>query len=69
MKKNVENTYQTVMLIPKRSFSDRECVTVPSQLVELKEITSVVADTVDFEAVSQYQPLDATTNSTFSINF
>ena len=52
------------MLIPKRSFSNRECVTVSSQLVQLKEITSVVADTVDFEAVSQYQPVDVTTNPT-----
>lgn len=33
-----------------------------SKLEQLKEITTVVADTGDFEAISQYQPEDATTN-------
>jgi transaldolase len=33
-----------------------------SKLAQLKEMTTVVADTGDFEAISQYSPEDATTN-------
>jgi transaldolase len=33
-----------------------------NQLEQLKQYTSVVADTGDFAAIAQYQPLDATTN-------
>ena len=33
-----------------------------SQLEQLKEITTVVADTGDFETISKFQPQDATTN-------
>ncbi len=33
-----------------------------SKLAQLKEMTTVVADTGDFEAISQYSPKDATTN-------
>ena len=33
-----------------------------NQLDQLKELTTVVADTGDFEAISQYQPTDSTTN-------
>jgi len=35
---------------------------VTSQLEQLKEITTVVADTGDFSAMKKYQPQDATTN-------
>lgn len=34
----------------------------PSQLSQLKELTTVVADTGDFERMKEYQPQDATTN-------
>jgi transaldolase len=34
----------------------------PSQLHQLKELTTVVADTGDFERMEEYQPQDATTN-------
>ena len=37
-------------------------MTIKSKLEQLKEITTVVADTGDFEAISQYSPEDATTN-------
>lgn len=33
-----------------------------SQLDQLRELTKVVADTGDIEAICQYQPVDATTN-------
>ena len=33
-----------------------------SKLAQLKEITTVVADTGDFDAIAQYSPEDATTN-------
>ena len=33
-----------------------------SKLAQLKDMTTVVADTGDFEAISQYSPEDATTN-------
>lgn len=33
-----------------------------SKLVQLKEMTTVVADTGDFDAIAQYSPEDATTN-------
>jgi transaldolase len=35
---------------------------IKSKLAQLKEITTVVADTGDFEAIAQYSPEDATTN-------
>jgi transaldolase len=35
-----------------------------SKLEQLKQITDVVADTGDIDAIRQYQPLDATTNPT-----
>lgn len=34
----------------------------PSQLKQLKQLTTVVADTGDFERMQEYQPQDATTN-------
>ncbi|MDP7593784.1 MAG: transaldolase [Litorilituus sp.] len=34
----------------------------PSQLAQLKQMTTVVADTGDIEAISKFQPQDATTN-------
>ena len=34
-----------------------------SQLDQLKEFSKVVADTGDFESMRDYQPQDATTNS------
>jgi len=33
-----------------------------SKLDQLKTMTTVVADTGDFEAIAQYRPQDATTN-------
>ncbi|CAH0386158.1 unnamed protein product [Bemisia tabaci] len=35
---------------------------MPSTLAQLKEFTTVVADTGDFEAMKKYKPTDATTN-------
>ena len=37
-------------------------MTDKSKLAQLKEITTVVADTGDFDAIAQYSPEDATTN-------
>ena len=37
-------------------------MTEKSKLAQLKEITTVVADTGDFDAIAQYSPEDATTN-------
>lgn len=37
-------------------------MTKKSKLAQLKEMTTVVADTGDFDAIAQYQPEDATTN-------
>jgi transaldolase len=37
-------------------------MTQRSKLTQLKEITTVVADTGDFDAIAQYSPEDATTN-------
>ncbi|OUR60443.1 transaldolase [Colwellia sp. 39_35_sub15_T18] len=34
----------------------------PSQLEQLKQVTTVVADTGDIEAIAKFQPQDATTN-------
>ncbi|WP_404341763.1 transaldolase [Pseudoalteromonas mariniglutinosa] len=39
-----------------------------SQLEQLKAMTTVVADTGDFEAINQYQPQDATTNPSLILN-
>ncbi len=36
--------------------------TSPSQLEQLKSLTTIVADTGDFESMRQYSPQDATTN-------
>ena len=33
-----------------------------SQLAQLKDMTTIVADTGDFEAISKFTPEDATTN-------
>ena len=35
---------------------------MPSKLEQLKQMTAVVADTGDIEAIKRFQPLDATTN-------
>jgi transaldolase len=35
---------------------------VPSQLEQLRQYTTVVADTGDIEAIARYRPVDATTN-------
>lgn len=37
-------------------------MTNKSKLAQLKEMTTVVADTGDFDAIAQYSPEDATTN-------
>ena len=37
-------------------------MTKKSKLAQLKEMTTVVADTGDFDAIAQYEPEDATTN-------
>ncbi|CAK9810647.1 TALDO1 [Anthophora quadrimaculata] len=37
-------------------------VKMTSSLAQLKEITTVVADTGDFQALEQFEPIDATTN-------
>ncbi|MBE0457377.1 transaldolase [Pseudoalteromonas sp. KG3] len=39
-----------------------------SQLEQLKTMTTVVADTGDFEAIDQYKPQDATTNPSLLLN-
>lgn len=39
-------------------------IAAASQLDQLKEFTTVVADTGDFESIRKYQPQDATTNPT-----
>ncbi|WP_394190036.1 transaldolase [Pseudoalteromonas atlantica] len=39
-----------------------------SQLEQLKTMTTVVADTGDFEAINQYKPQDATTNPSLLLN-
>lgn len=39
-----------------------ETAVSPNQLDQLKQYTTVVADTGDFEAMREYQPQDATTN-------
>merc|ERR1712226_659733 len=37
-------------------------VNMPSALEQLKEVTTVVADTGDFESMKKFKPQDATTN-------
>ncbi len=37
-------------------------IAVPSQLEQLRQYTTVVADTGDIEAIARYRPVDATTN-------
>ncbi len=39
-------------------------LTATSQLDQLKQFTTVVADTGDFESIRKYAPQDATTNPT-----
>ena len=39
-----------------------------NQLQALREITTVVADTGDIEAIKKYQPVDATTNPSLLLN-
>lgn len=41
-----------------------ESATAVNQLEQLKKFTKVVADTGDFEAIREFEPLDATTNPT-----
>jgi transaldolase len=41
---------------------------MPSQLEQLKLVTTVVADTGDIESIKQYQPQDATTNPSLLLN-
>src|SRR5690554_6972736 len=35
---------------------------MPSQLEQLRELSTVVADTGDIEAIARFRPMDATTN-------
>ena len=35
---------------------------MPSQLEQLRRLSTVVADTGDIEAIARFHPLDATTN-------
>jgi len=48
--------------VVRRIMNDMTETTTKSQLDQLKEFTTVVADTGDFEAMKEYQPQDATTN-------
>jgi transaldolase len=41
---------------------------MPSQLEQLKLVTTVVADTGDIESIKQYRPQDATTNPSLLLN-
>ncbi|PNF39786.1 Transaldolase [Cryptotermes secundus] len=41
---------------------------MPSSLTQLKNFTTVVADTGDFEAMKQYKPTDATTNPSLMLS-
>ncbi|MDB9869056.1 transaldolase, partial [Pseudomonadales bacterium] len=41
---------------------------MPSQLEQLKRVTTVVADTGDINSIKQYQPQDATTNPSLLLN-
>jgi len=50
------------MLYSERPIMNDTIATTKSQLDQLKEFTTVVADTGDFEAMKAYQPQDATTN-------
>lgn len=43
-------------------------MSMSSQLEQLKTMTTVVADTGDFEAIDQYKPQDATTNPSLLLN-
>ena len=43
-------------------------MSAPSQLDQLKQFTTIVADTGDFETMRQYQPQDATTNPSLILN-
>lgn len=44
------------------SESQSKKVKMASSLAQLKDLTTIVADTGDFEAMEQFQPIDATTN-------
>src|SRR5690606_34725617 len=39
-----------------------ETPAMPSQLEQLRELSAVVADTGDIEAIARFRPMDATTN-------
>ncbi|WP_304941099.1 transaldolase family protein, partial [Stenotrophomonas pictorum] len=39
-------------------------MTSPSKLAQLRELSIVVADTGDYEAIKRLQPVDCTTNPT-----
>ena len=41
---------------------------MPSQLEQLKRVTTVVADTGDINSIKQYHPQDATTNPSLLLN-
>jgi transaldolase len=41
---------------------ERRAYTIDISLEQLKQVTTVVADTGDFEAMRKFQPQDATTN-------
>lgn len=47
---------------------DKNGITMSSQLEQLKAVTTVVADTGDFEAINEYKPQDATTNPSLILN-
>jgi transaldolase len=44
------------------SVADQKTATQINQLEQIKKITTVVADTADFESIRQFKPQDATTN-------
>jgi hypothetical protein len=46
----------------KRSSKQSTSSKSPSQLDQLAALTTVVADTGDFETIQKYRPTDATTN-------
>jgi len=54
-------SYNTYQVIPNKTLLPIED-NMSNQLQALREITTVVADTGDIEAIKKYQPVDATTN-------
>ncbi|MGO4777217.1 hypothetical protein AB4084_17200, partial [Lysobacter sp. 2RAB21] len=45
-----------------RESNDDKTLSPMSQLEQLRELSAVVADTGDIEAIARFRPLDATTN-------